>query len=63
MRRACACAVRLLGGCSSSPFLALQVTAANAQKRRITADNKMKANVTKRGLVTDPAADVSSAAS
>ena len=46
-------------GCALCP---LQVTASAARKHRIAADNKMKANVTKRGLVEDPAAAVSATA-
>ena len=37
------------------------ISAANAQKRRVTADKKTANNVTKRGMVPDPAADVSKA--
>jgi hypothetical protein len=38
-----------------------QVSSANAQKRRLQADEKMKQNVNKRGMVGDPAAEVRSA--
>jgi len=33
------------------------VSSANAQKRRLQADEKMKQNVNKRGMVGDPAAE------
>lgn len=41
----------------SPPLLGSQVTAANAHKRRITADKKTASNVNKRGMVPDPAAE------
>ena len=40
---------------------ALQVSAANAQRRRVSGDKKVAANVTKRGMVPDAAAEVCAA--
>lgn len=36
----------------------VQVSSSNAQKRRINSDKKMQNNITKRGLVGDPSAEV-----
>ena len=71
---ACACvcvSVTASGVCGALPdrrttpaitllfvLAALQVSSSNAQKRRINSDKKMQNNITKRGMVPDPAAEV-----
>lgn len=55
------CRRPLLARCAltpAAPPVAFAVSSANAQKRRVASGNKNDSNVTKRGLVDDPAAAV-----